>query len=150
MAWVERTRAAWDHWDFSDSLTSPLPEALIERFREDQEAFDIRFLEDVLARLGEEREVLEHLGHLYTRTGRYRDGLAVDQRLVALKPRDPIAYYNLACSHSLLKQAGAALAALRKAIELGYRDFDHMQTDPDLEHVRGDPRWADLVNVPKP
>lgn len=149
MAWVERTAANWGHWDFGAALASPIPDALIERFREDQDAFDIRLLEDVLARVGEDREVLQHLGHLYTQAKRYRDGLAVDQRLVTLKPRDPIAHYNLACSLTLLKQNTPAVAALRKAIELGYRDFEHMQKDPDLESLRTDPRWADLVNVAK-
>jgi hypothetical protein len=73
--------------------------------------------------------------------------LAVDRRLVALRPRDSIAFYNLACSHSRLKQSTRAFAALRRAIELGYRDVEHMQIDPDLENIRKDPRWQDVLGV---
>jgi len=119
------------------------------RFAQDQSSFDIRFLEDLLVRLGDNGELLSQLGYLYTQCGRYRDGLAVDRRLVAMRPRDPIPYYNLACSHSRLKQAARAFAALRRAIELGYRDVEHMQVDPDLENIRKDPRWQDVLGVMK-
>jgi len=147
MARVEKVRVNWDHWDLTSWFGRPTAESLMERLREDPEAFDIRFLEDVLARLGEDADVLAQLGHLYTKTGRYRDGLAVDRRLVALKPRDPIAHYNLACSLALLKQTSRAFLALRKAIRLGYRDVQYMQQDPDLENLRQDPRWKAVVNV---
>ncbi len=119
----------------------------LARFKGDQEAFDIQFLEDLLVRLPDNNEILMQLGHLYTTVGRYREGLAVDRRLVALRPRDPIAYYNLGCSHALVKQWLRAFAALRRAIELGYRDIEHMQADPDLEQLRKDPRWGDLLHV---
>jgi len=147
MARVEKVRVNWNHWDLVSWFGRPIAEATSERLREDQEAFDVRFLEDVLARLGEDADVLAQLGHLYTKTGRYRDGLAVDRRLVALRPRDPIAHYNLACSLALLKETSRAFQALRKAIRLGYHDLEYMQQDPDLENLRQDPRWNAVVNV---
>jgi tetratricopeptide (TPR) repeat protein len=147
MARVERVRVNWDHWDLASWFGRPIAEATSERLREDPEAFDIRFLEDVLARLGEDADALAQLGHLYTKARRYRDGLAVDRRLVALKPRDPIAHYNLACSLALLKETSRAFLALRKAVRLGYRDMEYMQQDPDLENLRQDPRWNDVVKV---
>ncbi|MCX5649480.1 MAG: hypothetical protein NTX40_10385 [Planctomycetota bacterium] len=147
MARVERVRVNWDHWDLVSWFGRPIAEATSERPREDQEAFDIRFLEDMLARLGEDADALAQLGHLYTKTGRYRDGLAVDRRLVVLKPRDPIAHYNLACSLALLKETSRAFLSLRNAIRLGYRDMEYMQQDPDLENLRQDPRWNAVVNV---
>ena len=147
MAWIESVRVRWDHGDPGAWLRSPLPAPNLPWAGEDQDAFDIRFLEQVLARAGEDADVLAQLGHLYTHVGRYRDGLAVDRRLVALRPRDPIAHYNLACSLALLKQKVRAFASLAKAIRLGYRDLDHMRTDPDLEGLRADPRWDGLVSV---
>jgi len=147
MARVERVRVNWDHWDLASWLGRPIAEATSERLREDQEAFDIRFLEDMLARLGEDADALAQLGHLYTKAKRYRDGLAVDRRLVVLKPRDPIAHYNMACSLALLKETSRAFLSLRNAIRLGYRDLQYMQQDPDLENLRQDPRWNAVVNV---
>lgn len=149
MPWTEKVTVNWGHWDLRSWLSRPLPEAVLARFSEDEIAFDIRFLEDLLARCGEDTEILSYLGHLYTQAGRYRDGLAVDRRLVALRPRDPVAMYNLACSHSLLKQLTRGFAALKRAIELGYRDVEQMRVDTDLDNLRKDPRWNDLVSVMK-
>jgi hypothetical protein len=149
MPWVEKAVANWGHWDVFGWLSRPMPECALARFPGDQDSFDIQFLEDLLVRLPDQTELLLQLGHLYTSSGRYREGLAVDRRLVALRPRDPIAYYNLACSHALLKQSLRAFAALRRSFELGYRDFEHMQIDPDLDNIRKDPRWNDLLSVMK-
>jgi len=147
MPWIEHTTVDWNHWDLASWLTRPLPKAVLARFDQPQEAFEIRFLEDLLARVGEEPDVLTHLGLLYTHAGRHRDALAVDQRLVALRPRDPIAYYNLACSYANLRRVSRAFAALKKAFALGYRDIEHMQEDEDLENLRSDPRWNELLSV---
>jgi len=149
MPWREHVKVNWGHWDSASWLSRPLPKRVLGRFAQDQSSFDIRFLEDLLVRLGDSGDLLSQLGYLYTQSGRYRDGLAVDRRLVAMRPRDPISYYNLACSHSRLKQSTRAFAAIRRAIELGYRDAEHMQVDPDLENVRKDPRWQDVLSVMK-
>ena len=86
------------------------------------------------------------LGDVYTKKGRYRDGLEIDQRLVQLKPEDPTIHYNLACSYSLLKMADACLEAIKKAIRLGYCDFAFMEKDPDLQFIRKDPRYKELLS----
>jgi hypothetical protein len=83
-------------------------------------------------------------GNLTTK-GRLQDGLAVDRQLVAARPADPTAHYNLACRYALLKQADAAFHSLRKAVELGYRDFRFMEQDRDLDSIRRDPRFRQLV-----
>ena len=147
MSWTERITVDWSHWDLTAWWHRPLPEHVLRRFNEPQEAFEVRFLEDLLARVGEAPDILTHLGYLYTLTGRHRDALAVDQRLVALRPRDPVAHYNLACSHSNLGRINKGFAALKRALALGYRDIGHMQDDEDLENLRSDPRWIDLLSV---
>jgi len=107
--------------------------------------FEISFYEAILKRLPDSIDVLMALGNDYTRSGRHEQGLAVDRRLCELRTRDPIVHYNLACSCALLGQSEEALKALEQAIAFGYHDFDYMQRDPDLESLRGDPRYAALV-----
>ena len=149
MPWIEHTTVNWGHWDLESWMLRPLPEKVLNRFDRDQEDYDIRFLEDLLARVGEAPDILTHLGYLYTQARRHRDALAVDQRLVALRPRDPIAFYNLACSYALLGKVNRGFDALKRAVSLGYRDLEHMQKDTDLENLRNEPRWADLLSVLK-
>jgi Flp pilus assembly protein TadD len=85
------------------------------------------------------------MGHLLTLKGRYQEGLQVDKRLVTLRAHDALAHYNLACSYALLKRGEPALKTLRRAVELGYRDFRYMREDRDLDAIRHDPRFRQLL-----
>jgi methionyl aminopeptidase len=49
-------------------------------------------------------------------------------------------------THVYNKMIQASSAALEKAIALGYRDFAHMQKDADLEFIRQDKRFAELLD----
>jgi hypothetical protein len=64
------------------------------------------------------------------------EGLKIDQRLTRLRPEDAVVQYNLACSYSLTDQIELAFQALHAAIGFGYRDFNAMDHDPDLNNLR--------------
>lgn len=112
--------------------------------------FEIKFFETVLKRDPSYADVVEILGGLYTKHGRIADGLRMDRRLVRLLPSNPTAHYNLACSLALVKRKAAALRSLRQAVELGYRDFDWMQQDPDLDGLKNHPEFIALLDQLKP
>lgn len=107
--------------------------------------FEIPFYEGILSHLPDSVDLLMALGNDYTQRGLFEKGLGIDQRLCQLRRRDPIVHYNLACSYSLLARVDEALGALQQAIAFGYDDFRYIQQDPDLEHVRGDPRFVALL-----
>ena len=113
--------------------------------RSNDHEFEIGFFESVLKRDPAYTDVIEILGGLYTKHGRVADGLRMDRKLVRLLPSDPTAHYNLACSLALVKRKAEALRALRQAVELGYRDFDWMQQDPDLEGLKNHPLFRALL-----
>lgn len=106
---------------------------------------EMRFLEGVRSRCPDNIRVLEALGDLYTKIGKYGEGLDVDLQVIKLRPYDETAWYNLACSYALTGRRDEAIAALRKAVKLGYRDFQWMKKDPDLKSLRSDPRFLELV-----
>ncbi|MSU48882.1 MAG: hypothetical protein EXS37_07315 [Opitutus sp.] len=112
--------------------------------------FEIRFFESVLRREAGYAEVIEILGGLYTRQGRVADGLRMDRKLVRLKPDNAIAHYNLACSLALSQRKTDALRALHDAVKLGYRDFDWIQQDPDLDVLKKQPEFQSLLQTLKP
>ena len=97
---------------------------------------EISFMEGLLKRDPHHLEALQILGDDYTRRERFDEGLRVDELLCQLRPEDPIAQYNLACSYSLTRQCELAVAALNAAINLGYTDFKGMAKDPDLQFLR--------------
>jgi tetratricopeptide (TPR) repeat protein len=108
-------------------------------------SFAVGFYEAALEAEPANMDVLVALGDLYTREGRYKQGLEIDERLVGLHPREPVFHYNLACSLSRLQRTDEAFAALRQAIHLGYVEFEHMSHDPDLANLRSDWRWDQLL-----
>lgn len=95
-------------------------------------AFEIDFYEKLLKRSPRYFRVIEILGTLYTQCGHIDEGLKMDRKLVRLQPKNPIAQYNLACSLALKGRKRDAVAALRKAIDLGYEDYQWLKKDPDL------------------
>jgi len=126
----------------STSTISP-PSRLAEK--QSQLDFELDFFEGVLHRNPDFIDALRVHGNNLTLKGRYADGLKIDRRLVDLRPRDALAHYNLACSYALLKKVDPALRALRKALELGYRDFRYLREDRDLDAVRKDPRFRQIL-----
>ena len=112
--------------------------------------FEIAFYESILTRDPNYSDVIELLGGLYTKQGRIADGLRMDRKLVKLQPDNATAHYNLACSLALSKRKRDALRSLRAAVQLGYRDFDWMQQDPDLEELKAHPEFSVLLGQLKP
>lgn len=112
--------------------------------------FEIEFFEAVHRRCPDYLDVVSLLGGLYTRVGRITDGLKMDRKLVRLDPENPTAHYNLACSLALCRKRPDALRSLRKALSLGYDDLDWMQQDPDLEGLKDDPEFRQLLRQLKP
>jgi tetratricopeptide (TPR) repeat protein len=107
--------------------------------------FELEFFGSLVEELPGFIDVLRAHGNNLTLKGRYEEGMSVDKRLIQLRPADYLAHYNLACSFALLKQHEQAIKTLRKAVELGYRDFRYMKQDRDLESIRRDPRFKQLL-----
>src|SRR5205814_4515909 len=76
-------------------------------------------------------------------------------------PRDPAMLFFSACAYALgadtaagvegrdaalrERYAGLALDTLAQAVACGYRDVTALRTDPDLDPVRGEPRFQDVL-----
>ncbi len=108
----------------------------------------IQFMEGLVRRDPDYVDALQLLGDHYTQRGRYLEGLKVDERLARLEPRNPLVYYNLACSYSLTEQFDRAASRLEKALNLGYRDFDWLAKDPDLRKNSASNRFT-VIFKPK-
>jgi tetratricopeptide (TPR) repeat protein len=109
------------------------------------DAQELEFLENIARRLPEDIEVLRALADLYTKTGDYTEGLRIDERLSQLCSEEPLVWYNLGCSLSLVERKDDALDARSRALELGYDDYEWMKKDGDLTVLRGDPRFESML-----
>lgn len=108
--------------------------------------FEIWFYEGVLSKSPDYVEVLQTLGNCYTARGYYEKGLWLDLKLSKLCPDDPVVFYNLACSYSLIGELDDAYKSLKQSIEVGYDDVQYLNTDPDLRNLRSDDRYQKLLD----
>jgi tetratricopeptide (TPR) repeat protein len=111
--------------------------------KEDLE-FEIEFFEGIAHREPDYIEALQILGDAYTKSGQWEKGLKIDERLAKLCPDNPLVFYNLACSYSLLNRVDEAFAALTEAVKRGYDDARWLTKDPDLANLRHDDRFEKI------
>ncbi len=123
---------------------APPPE---KTFRPDlsQDEFDREFFDSILERNNSNSDVLRRQAELLSRQGDHESALQLDRRLVQLHPNDPIIQYNVACSLAMTGQTREAIQVLARAIELGYHDFAHMEADADLDQLRDEPSFQELL-----
>ncbi|MEO6777012.1 MAG: hypothetical protein ABI467_29040 [Kofleriaceae bacterium] len=57
---------------------------------------------------------------------------------------NPYIYHSAACAYAAVGQIDRAIAQVALAIEHGYEHAEKMETDPDLEPLASDPRFAAL------
>ena len=108
--------------------------------------FEITFYQQLLNAKPDFVDALMALGEAYTRRGWHDKGLEVDLKLTQLKSDDPVIWYNVACSYSLLKRFEEGIAALRQAITIGYDDFEFLLNDADLAGLRQQPQFRQLIS----
>lgn len=107
--------------------------------------FEIRFYERILKDRPNYVDALMPLAEAYTRKGWYRKGLEIDRKLSVLCKKDPLVFYNLACSCALVGQKKRAIQNLKKSIRMGYRDLAHLKRDPDLQSLHTEPEYQFLM-----
>jgi tetratricopeptide (TPR) repeat protein len=78
----------------------------------------------------------------------YRKSIPAYERQIELGYGIPAnAAYNIACNYALLGEKEAALKWLERALAMGFPDLPNAQTDRDLESLRGDARYRNLVGL---
>ena len=78
-------------------------------------------------------------------TGRYEEGADRAQALIADDPPYGFVYYNTACFESRAGRREAAIAHLRRAVELSPHLAELAREDEDLVALHDDPAWAQIA-----
>jgi hypothetical protein len=64
---------------------------------------------------------------------------------IALEPSLYWAYYSAGCIHARSGRTDLSLQLLEQALAKGLNDFEHIDRDPDLDHLRQDRRFQELL-----
>lgn len=79
--------------------------------------------------------------------GKAEEAIAKLREADKLAPGQAGVLYNLACALSRAGKGGEALDTLERAIKAGFTDHKHMQEDADLEPLRENKRFAELLKL---
>jgi hypothetical protein len=86
-----------------------------------------------ISRLG---DAIHHKAMDYLNIKEYKQASQTFRAQCILQPSNPVAYYNIACSESLLGNLDEALSYLNQSIDKGYRNLSHMKSDEDFDNIR--------------
>jgi len=77
--------------------------------------------------------------------GQQDRALGCFERAIGLDPDLFWAYYSVGCIHAKAGRKDLALQSIEKALDKGMKDFDHITKDLDLEGIREDSSFQDLL-----
>ncbi len=90
-----------------------------------------------------DKESSRHYALMYM--GRTAEAKTWMNRILEANPEDAGMHYDAACLYARMGEREQAIAYLRKAMELGYRAFVHIVQDNDLDSIRDDAEFRELI-----
>ncbi len=77
--------------------------------------------------------------------GETQGALSLWVKILESDPQDTVALYNSACAVTRLGYKQEAFKLLDLAVQFGFVNFEHLKSDSDLDPLREDPRYAELL-----
>lgn len=93
----------------------------------------------------ESLEIRNNLGNVYIRLSEFKQARQIFESILQQSPDYAVAYYNLACIEALMLQKERAYRLLEQALSLDQGLKQTAQTDPDLQLIKGEARFQQLV-----
>ena len=90
-------------------------------------------------------EVLNNLVFVLAAQKKYQHAIDILKKWVALEPNNPKIDYNMAGLYARLNEKTTAIDWLTSAFQKGYRNCLLISTDPDLENIRNEPGYSELL-----
>ena len=84
-------------------------------------------------------------GYTLHQSDKYIEAIEAFTRSIALNYRQATSMYNIACGYSLLNDKENALFWLDRSLGVGFDRADLLKQDSDLDPLRSDPRFNDIL-----
>ena len=85
-------------------------------------------------------------GVIYLSRKQYEKAIDDFNMAIELDPQYPWAYYNKSCLYSLKNEVNKSCKWLKKAMEAGYNNWNHIKTDTDLNNIRSSDCYKNLMS----
>ncbi len=80
-----------------------------------------------------------------TEIGKVEEAKVQARIALELSPNDALMLYNGACFYARLGESKLAIESLRKALATGWATYEWLKRDPDLDSIRNDPEFIELI-----
>ena len=67
------------------------------------------------------------------------------KKALEINPNDPLMQYNASCFYSQMDDKKLAIESLKNAFAAGYQDYEWVKRDSDLENIRKEPEFIELM-----
>lgn len=84
-------------------------------------------------------------GYALHQSDHYVEAIEAFSHSIGLGYRQPTAIYNVACGYALLNDKENALFWLERAFASGFDQADLLKSDSDLDPLRSDPRFKEII-----
>ncbi|MDO8550436.1 MAG: protein kinase [Ignavibacteria bacterium] len=89
-------------------------------------------------------------GHIFYATALVMIGKKDEAKIQAAKalelsPDDPLMLYNACCFYSQMGEKKLAIESLKNAFSAGYANYDWLKRDTDLDPIRNEPEYIELM-----
>ena len=88
-----------------------------------------------------------NLSAAYLRNNNFKLSLKTLNTLESINPNHPLLHYNFSCYYALLGNISKGIDSLKKAITNGFKNHQLLETDPDLESLRQNPQFNELLSL---
>ncbi|MGH2566888.1 MAG: TPR end-of-group domain-containing protein, partial [Bacteroidota bacterium] len=80
-----------------------------------------------------------------TKVGKTDEGKEMAAKALELSPTDPLMMYNAACFYARIDEKQLSLETLKNAIASGYENYEWIKRDTDLEAIRHEQGYLELM-----
>ena len=88
-----------------------------------------------------------NLSTAYLNKKNFKLSLKTLSTLESINPNHPLLHYNFSCYYALLGNIPKGIESLKQAIENGFKNHQTLETDPDIENLRQNPRFKELQSL---
>jgi len=85
-------------------------------------------------------------GDSHTKLGKYHEAINDFNKAMELNPQDAGTYYNKSCIYSLMGNEPNACKYLKRSIELGWKDWEHIKNNTYFNNIRNSNCYREIMS----
>jgi Flp pilus assembly protein TadD len=82
---------------------------------------------------------------ILAQANRFEEAKVEGKKALELNPGDSLMMYNAACLYARLNDKRLAVETLKRSIDAGQEDFEWIKRDSDLDSIRDEPGYLELM-----